>query len=176
MPSASFSNSGINISISDHLLDNASVEDYKGFFSFSDAVSMGARNYEIDETKISDYYRGIVCKNFALATDRIDKLMARERPRCGDYVKIGEKYVRLASDMGDGEYQYTEVGSFHVSENGGVSYSGGFCFDFGSRIDTKKLINADELRPGSFWFFSQNDVKAHNGVWFTGNFKVWALK
>lgn len=168
---------GVSSSITEHLLQNMSAEDYNTWVRLSDAISFDTYpKIQIDESKLQSYLVDKVLNNIELANKRVSILLEKPAPSCGDFVKIGDKYLRLAIPFGEGVFQYTEAGSFHVSSRGTVSYSGGFCFDYGDTITADSLIATTKLRPGSFWFFSNNDVKGGNGVYFTGNFKVWTLK
>ena len=161
--------------LKNHIKDNTSLSNYdldirRDLFDFDGLKLI------VNVDKVGDRLLSKIQKNFELATERINKKLAFSKPTVGDFFVIENKVFRIASLWNDSEgFQYTEDGSFYMDKDGFCSYSGGFCFDFGSTFKLKDLKPTKALKMGGFWFFSNNEVKAHNGVHFKMDFKVWIL-
>jgi hypothetical protein len=168
--------------IINHVKNNTSNEDYnfntyRGLLDFDYKIGVSV---DLEKLKQNSFLMEKIERNFVLAVERINKKLDFDSPSVGDFIKVKDRYLRIALVFYDDNnniesFQYTEDGSFYMSENGNCSYSGGFCFDFGGRIETKFLRLTEETKQGGFWFFSQDRAGAHKGVYFKGDFKVWKV-
>lgn len=163
------------IELENHLLNNSSLDDYN-MNSKRELFIYDGLKLKIDLDKIDSFLMPKIQKNFELANERINKKLSISAPTVGDFFIVDGQYYRIALNAGDKEFQYTKGGSFYLTDLGNCDYSGGFSFDHGSRFKYSDLEITDELKEGNFWLFSNNTVKAHNGVHFDMNFKVWKLK
>ena len=81
-------------------------------------------------------------------------------PRVGDYVIVPDGTYERFSYFHEGiGLQTTTGGSFFLGD-GAASYSGGLK----SVISLKNLERTRERKPGIFWAFHHNDMRAHNGI------------
>lgn len=117
-------------------------------------------------------------------TDRNAKILARkvalynERPgpRAGDFLKKADStYTRFTYNWGaDSNIQtggHADHCGYYLSE-GYCSYSGGL--DPGVKVTD--LIPTEETKKGVIWFFSNDYVTAHNGIYFEIDCRVFVLK
>jgi hypothetical protein len=98
---------------------------------------------------------------------------ARSFIAVGDFVRDGDKLLRVAHHWGD-SLQLTDGrfgASFYLGRDGNCSFSGGL--NPGISID--RFQPTGERREGSCWFFSEERVEAHNGYHTSANFHVWDL-
>lgn len=98
--------------------------------------------------------------------------------RLGDFIKLpsetGDFYTRITHIWeGDNMLQTGgSAGNAYYLGNGYLSYSGGL--DPGLKADD--LIPTDEKKQGLIWFFSNNESRAHNGVEYSIEFRVFTIK
>jgi len=120
----------------------------------------------------ADYKAAADAVNVVILRHRQAWLDAREGIGVGDFVIDGDKTLRVAHDWGDA-VQLTDgiygasfyLGREHFSFSGGLNPS----------IDIAKFALTEERRAGSVWFFSEDNVGAHNGYHTQAIFKVWKL-
>lgn len=118
------------------------------------------------------YKATIDVRNIAILADRQAKLDAREGIRVGDFVKDGDRVLRVAHHWGD-SVQLTDGvygGSFCLGD-GYVEFSGGLA----PKIPVDRFTATDERRDGPVWFFSDDFVTARNGYHTKATFRVWVL-
>lgn len=165
-----------------HVKNNTSNNDYN-FNNWRDLLEFDYKtgvSVNLEKLKEKSFLIDKIEKNFSLAEERINNKLNFDFPSVGDFIKIDKKYFRIGIGFYDDNnkienFQYTEGGSFHMSKDGFCSYSGGFSFDYGGRIEVKALKLTKEKKEGSFWFFSRENVGAQMGVYFNGSFKVWKV-
>lgn len=88
--------------------------------------------------------------------------------RVGDFLKVAEnEYLRFTHDWNDSIQTTCEKGhpcsrdtSFYASSTGRLSFSGSLA----SAIPKNTLIETNEIKDGSIWFFHHNESKANNSV------------
>ena len=115
---------------------------------------------ERDEQQVADIMREL---------DKID------RPRVGDYVRFSCGTLRRISyhwtdgAAWDGGYQTSDGGSWHLGRYG-ASFSGGLypC------VPADSLALTGETMAGSCWIFHHNTPRAHNGVDFEPDWRVYS--
>lgn len=102
--------------------------------------------------------------NTKILVKRKRKFNSHAGPRVGDFVKMLDGTLqRFCHDWGD-EIQTTDGkfgASFHLYKSGCSDFSGGL----NPAIPKTKLEQTEEIEYGSFWFFSHDEVKAHNGIY-----------
>lgn len=111
-------------------------------------------------------------RDAVILAERQQKRDARQGPRVGDFIIMldgttrrfahnwGERGLQPAYRWNDGK---VEVGSIHLDENGGASFSGGL----DGIIPLARIAETDQTMEGRFWFFHHGWMKAHNGVYVT---------
>lgn len=111
-------------------------------------------------------------RNAEILKTRQEYLTNRNEIGVGDFVLDGEKVLRVAHHWGD-SLQLTDgrFGESFYLGNGHVSFSGGL----DPAIPIERFVATDEMREGACWFFSENHVRAHNGVHTQAQFHVWRL-
>lgn len=115
----------------------------------------------------------LIQKNFEIAEKTMEVRNIHKKPLCGDFFKIKNDVFRISSIChSDSKFQYSNDGSFYL-DNLSSTFSGAFNFEHGGRLKIENLKLTQEVKIGRFWFFSNNDVRAHNGVNFFMEFKVW---
>jgi hypothetical protein len=102
-----------------------------------------------------------------LVDDRMEKYNQIKGPRVGDYLRIGEKYVRFSHDWGD-KIQTSKGGSFYLGD-GYISFSGGL----DPAIPKAELKDTGETRTGYIWVFKKDWWAANNGCDFEREFRVF---
>lgn len=101
-------------------------------------------------------------KNITILRECLQDRQKTVKPLLGDFVLFPSGEIeRICSNL-DSEVQTIDKGSFYLSPNGGGSYSG--CLN--PPIKTSSLALTENMRPGSFWFFSGGTWRAHKGVYF----------
>ncbi len=100
----------------------------------------------------------------------------RTGPRVGDWCRMpGEdKLRRFTHDWGDGlqtTWPQHGLGSFYFS-GGGASYSG----SLDPSLPKTALIDTGERKPARFWFFHHDHSRAHNGVHFEIECRVFEYR
>lgn len=118
------------------------------------------------------YKQKIDADNQKILAARQSWLDARDKITRGDFVLDGDKVLRVAHDGGDA-IQLTdgEFGASFYLGDGYVEFSGGL----NPSIPKARFALTDEKRMGPVWFFSQNQVEAHNGYHTQASFKVWKI-
>lgn len=78
--------------------------------------------------------------------------------RVGDFLKShAGDYFRFSHDWGI-DIQTCRDGSFYLGKNH-TEYSGGLA----GAIEKDLMHQLDETKAGRFWFFNNNEARAHNG-------------
>lgn len=139
---------------------------------------MKTPQFEIDYNPAThaDLPADVLANNQALIASRQAARQKLSGARLGDFVKTAEgKYLRLTKDYKD-RIQTTKPsidggGSFYLNSDGTCSYSG--CLDYPT--SKERLRPTDEARDGVFWFFSNNEARAHNGMHFRLPCRVFDL-
>lgn len=91
-----------------------------------------------------------------------------EGVRVGDFLKVSEnEYLRFTHDWGDSIQTTCGKGhpcagnaSFHAFSHGRLQFSGSLA----PAIPKNKLIETEEIKDGSMWFFHHDERKANNSV------------
>lgn len=100
----------------------------------------------------------------AILAARESLFRTKRAPRVGDFIKLLDGTVtRFTHKWDDGIQTDMSLGdsSFHLMENGLVSYSGGL----NSAIPNERIaLVKTDAELGRFWFFSHDIAKAYNGV------------
>jgi hypothetical protein len=162
--------------IAKHLALNINIENYKLHINNNmyDYDYHKGVTFHID--KLSENLIKVAETDFKIAEESIQAKLLLNKPTQGDFFRVNGKLFRISQFITDKEFQYSINGSFYLSQDGSCSYSGGFDFSEGSRFNIDDLEITEEKVKGIFWFFSNNNVRAHNGVYFKMDFKVWKLK
>lgn len=93
----------------------------------------------------------------------------RKGPRVGDFIqRLDGKLERFSHNWGDG-LQTCDGGSFYLHENGCAEMSG----TLKPTIFNENIQDTKTYKEGSFWFFHHDCAKAHNGVSFLMNCKIY---
>jgi len=109
--------------------------------------------------------------NAEILRERMEIYNKKESARVGDFLKLPNgDYHRFSYNWGD-QLQTSSGGSYYLSV-GSISMGGSL--DSGVKRDD--LIQLDEMREGEVWFFSRNEARAHNGVYFKTHFRVFEVK
>lgn len=111
--------------------------------------------------------------NMAILAKRQAGLDSRMSIDVGDIVLSGDDVLRVTHNWGD-SVQLTfngHLGSFYLGGDGFVDFSG----SLDSAIDKSRFEDTGEKRDAPVWFFSGNDVRAHNGFHTSAMFCVWQL-
>jgi hypothetical protein len=123
------------------------------------------------QERIKDAHRE---ENEAILATRIYSLNQRPGPRCGDWLDLPDgTSARIAHHWGDAVQPSTgngDTGSFYLGD-GFLSYSG----SLEGSVAIDRLQFDGEYRSGRLWFFSQDHHRAHNGVDFTAQFRVYRV-
>ncbi len=151
--------------------------------------NINTENYSYVKSFIEDYYPRIVLKKdlpsylINKVLKDIELLQLRQTnslkinsPKVGDFVLYNDVYYRLGTKYPSGRFQVTNGNKcgYYMFNDGHCSYSGGFEWPENyESLNISKLVLTNELRTGEIWFFSNEDVKGHNGVYFSMDFKVW---
>lgn len=107
----------------------------------------------------------------------------REGPRVGDAIiqpkssstlredlrDQDERMTRFTQNVGDGMQTGGGSGSYHMSPEGFVSYSGGL----DRPIPFTRIEDTGHRRWGQFWFFLDGWAGAHRGVYFVAPIRVY---
>jgi hypothetical protein len=96
----------------------------------------------------------------------------RRSPGIGDWVEFADGVTRRIShvwDFAPTTAQTSADGSFYLSNDGSVSFSGSLY----PGVDIKTLTFTGEFRPASAWFFHHNWMEAHNGIDVMADFRVY---
>jgi hypothetical protein len=160
--------------IEEHIKLNSSLKDYEPYLNFNKHFQFVGLKLIVNVNEIinTTVLVKMIEKNLILSKQYIHTKLNIKTPSIGDYVKIGDDYVRLTLKIGD-EFQYSNDGSIYLS-NDSASYSGGFEFKYGNTIKLNQLSQKPiDKKIGTFWFFSNNNVTGSNGVYFKDEFKVW---
>jgi hypothetical protein len=125
------------------------------------------QDYQVPDQKDIEIAKEII-KNYnnELKTGDNDK---EPGIRIGDYLKINDTYYRI-SHIWDDSIQFSEGGSFSISTNGYVSYSGAL-FTGIQKTDIK--LNENEEKEGMFWFPHHNYLCANCSINLIFNVKVY---
>ncbi len=96
----------------------------------------------------------------------------KKNPRIGDYCLLLDGTLRRFTHNWGDSIQTTpekQEGSFYLSDEGLADYSGGL----DRSIPLSRFILTKETKKGNFWFFHHNEYKAHNGVYFELDCRVY---
>jgi hypothetical protein len=101
--------------------------------------------------------------NLKILAEREAAFNSHEGPRVGDYVHmLNGTLQRFSHDWGK-DIQTTDGrfgSSFYLDKAGYAEFSGGL----NPAIMKNTLEQLPETIDGHFWFFSNDEVKAHNGI------------
>ena len=111
--------------------------------------------------------------NAAILAVRMRAYDAIQGARVGDWVDTPEGQFRVALDLGDRVQLSSYAGDHHgiYLSVGSASYSGGL----DAPVPVDQLQPTSETRPATVWFFSENEVRAHHGVYLQADFRVFRL-
>lgn len=99
-------------------------------------------------------------RNLAILRRNLEALDKHEGPRVGDFVEFADNVVRRFShDWEENGLQTSDGGSWHLG-NGYLSFSG----SLHPTVARETLIQTDETRSGSAWFFHHDFSGASRGV------------
>ena len=112
-------------------------------------------------------------KDREILADREAAFNALSGPRVGDWCIMPneEKPRRFSHDWGDAiqtSWPKHGTGSIYLGQ-GYASYSG----SLDPSLPKIALIDTGERRPGQFWFFHHDHSRAHNGVHFEIDCRVY---
>lgn len=82
------------------------------------------------------------------------------KPRVGDFALMPDGEVKRFSHEWEDGYQVSEGGSFYLSENGSISFSG----ELEPTISNGRIYPTSREKMGWFWIFHHDEWEAHNGV------------
>lgn len=114
-------------------------------------------------------------KNKMLLAQKVAQFNKLNGVRVGDYVRLPivdkrqNEYTRITNVWSDKVQTGGGHSSYFIGFDDGLCYSGGL--DSGLALDA--LVWSGETKPGSVWFFSGDEVKAHNGVTFLADMRVF---
>ena len=118
-------------------------------------------------------------RNQQLLDKRIENRNKIEGPRIGDFVIKDGQSLRFTYDWGvdiqttvPSSHPCSGDMSFHLHKDGEVGFSG----SLDHAIPKDKLRLTDEVRNGSFWFFKDDWVTAHNGILVNAPCRVYAYE
>jgi hypothetical protein len=123
------------------------------------------------EQYMADERQAISDKNAAILKERQAAFLARTQPKRGDVIRHSDGKLSRMSHVWDDGVQTTisiNSGSFYLGD-GYMEYSGGL----ESSIPMDKFTRTNETMPAPAWFFSNGEVKAHNGIDVMVNCPVW---
>jgi hypothetical protein len=105
--------------------------------------------------------------NLRILSERLAAFDTITSPRVGDYIRLQDGDLRrFTHDWADGLQTTVQRGkdhysaSFYLSGNGYADFSG----SLDPVINRDKIHGTSETEIGGFWFFSDDQVRAHNGV------------
>jgi len=105
--------------------------------------------------------------NLRILSERLAAFDNIPFPRVGDYIRLPCGDLRRFTHDWAGGLQTTVQrdkdhysASFYLSSDGYVSFSG----SLDSVIKRDNIHRTDKTKIGGFWFFSDDQVRAHNGV------------
>ena len=101
---------------------------------------------------------------------RVATLNKDASPRVGDWVKFSDGIMRRISHIRSHDIQTSDRGRYYLGD-GCVMFMSGDLFH---AISTDSLALADEVRPGSVWFFHHDYPREGNSVDVTIPFRVYA--
>lgn len=107
-------------------------------------------------------------RDAAIARTRMTALDAREGPRVGDFVRFADGVERRISHLWDNGVQTSDGGRFYLGDYG-CSFSGALHLP----VHYESLTLTDERQRGWVWIFHHDVARAHNGVDFTTEFRVY---
>jgi hypothetical protein len=107
-----------------------------------------------------------------------DRRLTHTEPQLGDYVRYPDKRIfRLGVNYGkygDSEsWQCSTHGGFYLNDDG-TTYCTVGSFE-PVKIHTRDLIKSDDVKPATFWMFSDGRVEAHNGTYLSIAVRVWDI-
>lgn len=108
--------------------------------------------------------------NQIILQNRVEAFNKIQGARVGDYLKLPYGiYTRFTHDWGDSLQTGGGSNSYYLSKSGFLSYSGGL----DSGISRKDIRLTNETKKGFIWFFNNDDARAHNGINFEIDFRVF---
>lgn len=102
---------------------------------------------------------------------RLALFNAIQGPRVGDFVRMPDGSLHRFSHQWPDGFQTSTSGSFHLSESGYMSFSGGL----DPTIPNDRIRETNETKNGFFWFFHHGYMQAHNGVETMAPFRVYEV-
>jgi hypothetical protein len=156
-----------------HIEINSNANVYRHLPSVFD-LRGGKYNLFIEWDKLTDSMLNEAKKNLLIIAERIEKRKERTEILQGDVVieKDGSRSRVTVNQWSDSIQVGGGSGSYHMSNGGGASYSGG-C---GNLIKISELELTNETEEHRFWMFSAGSAGAHRGVDFYAPVKVWKVK
>lgn len=108
-------------------------------------------------------------KDIDLLGERQARRLDYTVPMEGDYVEFSDGVTRRMSHVWPDGVQTSDGGSWHISDSGYGSFSGGLY----PSVHRASLTLTDELRHGAFWFFHHAWAKGHNAIHCQIAVRVW---
>jgi hypothetical protein len=134
------------------------------------------RSMEQNRFQVEPWFNSAVSasiKNAIILAERMRAYDAIQGPRVGDWLDTPKGQFRIAYRMTDAVqptmYTAEENQGFYLG--GAISYSG----SLDEPVQLDRLQPTEEKRAALVWFFSENDVRAHNSVYQKADFRVFRL-
>jgi hypothetical protein len=115
-----------------------------------------------------DKYPEINAKLLAKKVAEFDKI---DGPRVGDFLRFPNGECCRIAKIDDEAFQLGN-GGFFLYGKGGCEYSGGLY----AVHPTGSLRPTGETKSGAIWFFNKDEPAENNGVDFSIEFRVFALR
>lgn len=124
-------------------------------------------NLEVEHVKFDDIFR----KEIESLASKRNSRDSNEELSTGDFIRTSTgTLLRVTVDHSLDSFQASEGGSFHLSKDGGMSFSG-TCGDLFNKSDFEL---SDEESLGSFWFWHPDKGPGGgNGVYAKAMFRVF---
>lgn len=111
-------------------------------------------------------------RDIQMFEERIAAFNKVSGPRVGDYLQLWDgSYTRFTHAWDDGIQTGGGGGSYYIG-NGYLSYSGGL----DPSVRYSLIQPTEETKTGTVWAFHNDHRKAHNGVYYQLEFRVFKLK
>lgn len=131
---------------------------------------------DLDRFQVEPWYTDAVRAsiiNAVILAERMRDYDAIQGPRVGDWLDTPKGQFRIALCSKDTiqPTMYTAEENHGFYLGGAISYSG----SLGEPVQLDQLQPTEEKRAALVWFFSENDVRAHNSVYQKADFRVFRL-
>ena len=134
------------------------------------------RSMELNRFQVEPWFNSAVSasiKNAIILAERMRDYDAIQGPRVGDWLDTPKGQFRIALCSKDTiqptMYTAEENQGFYLG--GAISYSG----SLGEPVQLSRMYDSGEKRAALVWFFSENDVRAHNSVYQKADFRIFRL-